>query len=113
MKERKVFECDYCGKFLKTKWGMRNHEPRCFKNPKGINCYRCCHACIGYEIGYEMLKAGALKCKYYDRELTYNAAKHCNEFKPSDKLAFTRFETPDFSLLSEEELKVMGENSRR
>lgn len=42
MKEITAYECEYgCGKFLKTKSGMRRHEKKCFWNPANKACASC------------------------------------------------------------------------
>ena len=41
MKQITAFECEYCGKILKTKYAMKEHEPKCFKNPESKSCIIC------------------------------------------------------------------------
>jgi hypothetical protein len=41
MKQITAFECEYCGKILKTKHAMKTHEPKCFVNPESKSCITC------------------------------------------------------------------------
>lgn len=41
MKQIIGYKCDYCGKILQTKYAMKLHELRCFKNPISRSCITC------------------------------------------------------------------------
>lgn len=41
MKKIIVWECDHCGKILKTKSLIAKHEPNCFRNPESKSCITC------------------------------------------------------------------------
>ena len=43
MKEITAYECDHCLKILRTKYGIRRHENRCWKNPAVRSCQTCGH----------------------------------------------------------------------
>lgn len=41
MKQIKAYRCDFCGKIVKTKAWMEEHELYCFKNPASKSCITC------------------------------------------------------------------------
>jgi len=41
MKKITAFECEFCKKILRTKQGMKVHEPKCFKNSESKSCITC------------------------------------------------------------------------
>jgi hypothetical protein len=41
MKEITAYECEHCGKYLKTKKSIKAHEPICFNNPQSRSCITC------------------------------------------------------------------------
>lgn len=41
MKEIIVYQCDYCGRYKKTKKSVANHEKRCYWNPETRSCITC------------------------------------------------------------------------
>lgn len=45
MKTINAFECDFCGKILKTKYWMKQHELKCFRNPETKSCITCKNLC--------------------------------------------------------------------
>lgn len=51
MKEIKAYQCDYCKLYKKTKSYVKEHEDKCYLNPKNRACATCKHNVI--EIDYE------------------------------------------------------------
>lgn len=46
MKKITAYECDHCGRYLKTKKSIINHEAICFKNTTTKSCITCKNLCI-------------------------------------------------------------------
>jgi hypothetical protein len=91
MKEIKVFECDFCGKLLKTGWGMTRHKASCMKNPETVNCFRCENAGVCQDsYGFP---DQAPYCKVNNRYLIQNSAIGCERFIRSSKA----YESRDFT----------------
>lgn len=44
IKTRKVYRCEYCGKYYLSKYHCTNHELKCRKNPSNDRpCFHCKH----------------------------------------------------------------------
>ncbi len=43
MKTLSVYECDFCGRYGKTKKPILKHEERCYYNPNTRSCGTCVH----------------------------------------------------------------------
>lgn len=43
MKEKKVYQCEYCGRFYFTEKIAKEHEDKCFYNPSTKSCATCKH----------------------------------------------------------------------
>lgn len=97
MKERMIFQCEYCRKIRLTKEAMERHEIECIHNPLSINCYRCTHAYEGEVYsseGYSTRWTGAC-CNYIEDNIGERMAHKCDEF--------TRSETPWYMRKGESE----------
>lgn len=92
MKERTVYQCEYCRRMRFTKEAMERHEIECIHNPLSVNCYRCAHAFEGEiydDTGYPIGRLGAC-CNYTEDAITERFAHKCGEFVRSETPWYTR-----------------------
>lgn len=86
MKERKVYQCDYCRKIKITAEAMERHEKECLKNPDSVNCYLCELAYKGdYDFGDDFSAKDTPICYYTEDLITERMAHKCEEYRRSDK----------------------------
>lgn len=79
MKKITAFECEFCKKILRTKQGMKIHEPKCFKNPFSKSCLTCKSLTLGSCIDGKPLTDNEELILQYKVEGTYHICTDENE----------------------------------
>lgn len=80
MKKIIAYECDFCGKYLKTKKSIADHEKRCFKNPASKSCITCGNLCKKLFIGERQPTDKEKKILTRTVEGTYETKYHGDEY---------------------------------
>ena len=74
-----VYECEYgCGRYLKTKKCIENHEKRCFFNPVMKACATCGNNVVGELTVYNPVHYGDPGSTDYVEEYPYCQVKDLN-----------------------------------
>jgi hypothetical protein len=92
MKRIIAYKCEYCGKVLKTKWGMLKHENTCLKNPVGKNCFMCKQSEIKdivADYDEETIVKDVPTCPWSYR-IDWNMAPSCEHFERTDTIIYQR-----------------------